>query len=145
MREANISELVEEVEVAPWADPEGYRDITPLGKVPALERDDGHNLFQSSIICEYFASLNPAINLYPNEGEIRWKNLRQIGAGDGIMDASVGIRVENLFHEEPTQSHKFIQRQEVTVTKSLDLLESNTDELEAVSYTHLTLPTILRV
>ena len=33
-------------------------------------------------------------------------------------------------NEEPTQSHKFIQRQEVTVTKSLDLLESNTDELE---------------
>jgi glutathione S-transferase len=130
LREANISELVEEVEVAPWTDPEGYRDITPLGKVPALERDDGHNLFQSSIICEYFASLNPAINLYPNEGEIRWKNLRLIGAGDGIMDASVGVRVENLFHEEPTQSHKFIQRQEVTVTKSLDLLESNTDELE---------------
>ena len=35
-----------------------------------------------------------------------------------------------MFHEEPTQSHKFIQRQEVTVTKSLDLLESNADELE---------------
>ena len=60
LREANISELVEEVEVAPWADPEGYRDITPLGKVPALERDDGHNLFQSSIICSAAYEIFPS-------------------------------------------------------------------------------------
>lgn len=130
LREANILELVEEIEVAPWTDPEGYRDITPLGKVPALARDDGPNLFQSVVICEYLASKNSQINLYPIGSELRWSNLRQIAAADGILDALVGIRVEKLFHETEMQSKKFIQRQELTVLKSLDLIEENVMELE---------------
>ena len=130
LREANILELVEEIEVAPWTDPEGYRDITPLGKVPALVRDDGPNLFQSVVICEYLASKNSQINLYPIGSELRWSNLRQIAAADGILDALVGIRVEKLFHETEMQSKKFIQRQELTVLKSLDLIEENVMELE---------------
>jgi|TARA_B110000263_G_C15123196_1_gene425345 glutathione S-transferase len=130
LREVEILELVEEIEVAPWTDPEGYRDITPLGKVPALEIDDGPNLFQSVVICEYFASKNSQINLYPIEGGLRWTNLRQVAAADGILDALVGVRVEKLFHESEMQSKKFIQRQELTVEKSLDLLEENALELE---------------
>lgn len=130
LREANILELVEEIEVAPWTDPEGYRDITPLGKVPALARDDGPNLFQSVVICEYLASKNSQINLYPIGSELRWSNLRQIAAADGVLDALVGIRVEKLFHETEMQSKKFIQRQELTVLKSLDLIEENVMELE---------------
>ena len=130
LREANILELVEEIEVAPWTDPEGYRDITPLGKVPALTRDDGPNLFQSVVICEYLASKNSQINLYPIGSELRWSNLRQIAAADGVLDALVGIRVEKLFHETEMQSKKFIQRQELTVLKSLDLIEENVMELE---------------
>ena len=130
LREANILELVEEIEVSPWTDPEGYRDITPLGKVPALARDDGPNLFQSVVICEYLASKNSQINLYPIGSELRWSNLRQIAAADGILDALVGIRVEKLFHETEMQSKKFIQRQELTVLKSLDLIEENVMELE---------------
>ena len=130
LREANILELVEEIEVAPWTDPEGYRDITPLGKVPALVRDDGPNLFQSVVICEYLASKNSQINLYPIGSELRWSNLRQIAAADGILDALVGIRVEKLFHETEMQSKEFIQRQELTVLKSLDLIEENVMELE---------------
>ena len=130
LREANILELVEEIEVAPWTDPEGYRDITPLGKVPALVRDDGPNLFQSVVICEYLASKNSQINLYPIGSELRWSNLRQIAAADGVLDALVGIRVEKLFHETEMQSKEFIQRQELTVLKSLDLIEENVMELE---------------
>ena len=130
LREANILELVEEIEVAPWTDPEGYRDITPLGKVPALARDDGPNLFQSVVICEYLASKNSQINLYPIESELRWSNLRQIAAADGVLDALVGIRVEKLFHETEMQSKEFIQRQELTVLKSLDLIEENVMGLE---------------
>ena len=130
LREVEILELVEEIEVAPWTDPEGYRDITPLGKVPALEIDDGPNLFQSVVICEYLASKNSQINLYPIESERRWSNLRQVAVADGVLDALVSIRVEKLFHEPEMQSEKFIQRQELTVLKSLDLIEENAMELE---------------
>jgi glutathione S-transferase len=129
LREAGIANRVEEVPVAPWADPAGYRDVTPLGKVPALARDDGPNLFQSVVICEYLAAQNPAAKLYPAAGEARWTVLRQIAAADGILDASVAERVEGLFHEAAQRSQKFIDRQEVTVTKSLDVLEAGADAL----------------
>ncbi|MEK9661243.1 MAG: glutathione S-transferase [Alphaproteobacteria bacterium] len=130
LREAGIADRVEEVSVAPWTDPDGYRDVTPLGKVPALARDDGPNLFQSVVICEYLASQNPAANLYPTDGEARWTVLRQIAAADGILDASVGERVEGMFHEGDKVSQKFLDRQEVTVEKALDLLEADTAALE---------------
>jgi glutathione S-transferase len=129
IREAGIADRVEEVPVAPWTDPAGYRDITPLGKVPALARDDAPNLFQSVVICEYLASLNPAAKLYPTSGEARWTALRQIAAADGILDASVAERVEAMFHEEGQRSQKFIDRQETTVARSLDLLEAGADQL----------------
>lgn len=125
LREAGLADRVEEVPVSPWEDPAGYRDVTPLGKVPALARDDGPNLFQSVVICEYLAAQNPAANLYPADGEARWTALRQIAAADGILDASVGVRVEGLFHDEAQRSAKFIDRQQVTVEKSLDVLEAD--------------------
>lgn len=130
LREAGIADRVEEIAVAPWADPEGYRDITPLGKVPALSRDDGPNLFQSVVICEYLAAQNPSAELYPAAGEARWRVLRQIAAADGMMDASVAERVEGMFHEPDKLSQKFIDRQEETVSKTLDLLEADAGELD---------------
>jgi glutathione S-transferase len=130
LREAGLAGRVEEVAAAPWADPAGYRDVTPLGKVPALGRDDGPNLFQSVVICEYLAAQNPAAKLYPASGEARWTVLRQIAAADGILDASVAERVEGMFHEEGQRSQKFIDRQEVTVDRSLDLLEADAAALE---------------
>jgi glutathione S-transferase len=129
LREAGIADRVEEVPVAPWTDPAGYRDVTPLGKVPALARDDGPNLFQSVVICEYLASLNPAAKLYPADGEARWRVLRQIAAADGILDASVAERVEGMFHEGAV-SQKFVDRQETTVASTLDLLETDAGELD---------------
>jgi glutathione S-transferase len=129
LREAGLTGRVEEVAVSPWTDPAGYRDITPLGKVPALGRDDGPNLFQSVVICEYLAAQNPDVRLYPAEGEARWLVLRQIAAADGILDASVGVRVEGMFHEEGQRSQKFIDRQDETVSRSLDLLEADIDEM----------------
>lgn len=130
LREAGLADRVEEVPVAPWIDPAGYRDVTPLGKVPALQRDDGPNLFQSVVICEYLAAQNPDANLYPADGEARWTVLRQIAAADGILDASVAERVEGMFHEGDKVSQKFLDRQEVTVEKSLDLLEADADALD---------------
>lgn len=129
LREAGLAGRVEEVPVAPWTDPAGYRDVTPLGKVPALQRDDGPNLFQSVVICEYLAAQNPDAQLYPSEGEERWTVLRQIAAADGILDASVAARVEGMFHEGDKVSQKFLDRQEVTVEKSLDLLEADAEAL----------------
>ncbi len=69
--EARLESQVETEAIDPWADPAGFRDDNPLGKVPTLIRDDGPPLFQSNAVCEY---LNAAGNagLYPGEGPSRW-------------------------------------------------------------------------
>jgi len=113
---------------SPWTDPEGYRDINPVGKVPALVRDDGPALYQSNIICEYFDA-HGATKVYPAAGPERWTAMRQLAAADGILDASVLIRMEGMFHEGDAISQKLIDRQELSVAAALDQLEEEADDL----------------
>jgi len=49
--EAGLAAKIEMVEINPWTDPAGYRDLNPIGKVPTLVPDDGPALFESAIIC----------------------------------------------------------------------------------------------
>jgi glutathione S-transferase len=50
-----------------------YAAITPKGKVPVLERDDGSHLTELPAIAWYLARSNPELNLLPAdiEGEVR--------------------------------------------------------------------------
>lgn len=53
-------------DVNPFAPPEGYRDISPLGKIPALRHDD-KILNDSSVICRYIDRLHPRPALYSDD------------------------------------------------------------------------------
>ncbi|MFA7666575.1 MAG: glutathione S-transferase N-terminal domain-containing protein, partial [Burkholderiaceae bacterium] len=46
----------------------------PLGKVPALQNDDGSWLFDSPVICEYLDSLGGG-SMLPAQGSARWRVL----------------------------------------------------------------------
>jgi glutathione S-transferase len=48
----------------PFAAPEGFRDISPLGQIPVLRHGD-HHLPDSSIICNYLEQLHPEPALIP--------------------------------------------------------------------------------
>ncbi|MEQ8661145.1 MAG: glutathione S-transferase family protein [Gammaproteobacteria bacterium] len=50
--------------VNPFDPPAGYRDISPLGKIPAW-RDDDVTLADSSVICLYLERRHPTPPLYP--------------------------------------------------------------------------------
>ena len=113
----------------PWSDPPGFRDENPLGKVPALVRDDGPPLFQSNVVCEYLNAIGNG-HLYPAEGPERWNSLRQLALADGILDASVTERMEAMFHDADHASQKLIDRQELSIAKSLDTLEAEAELLE---------------
>lgn len=115
--------------ILPWEDPAGYRNVNPVGKVPALIRDDGPPLYQSNLVCEYLDSQGTR-QIYPEAGPARWTALRQIAAADGILDASVAERMEGMFHEGDTASTKFIDRQELSVNMALDQLEAEAGDLE---------------
>lgn len=53
-------------QVNPFAPPEGYRDISPLGKIPAL-KDGDRALCDSSVICAYLEKKYPKPALYPSD------------------------------------------------------------------------------
>lgn len=53
-------------QVNPFAPPEGYREISPLGKIPAF-KDGDRTLCDSSVICAYLEKRNPTPSLYPSD------------------------------------------------------------------------------
>jgi len=126
--ESGASDKLETEEILPWEDPAGYRDVNPVGKVPALVRDDGPPLYQSNFVCEYLDSQGRT-KIYPDPGPARWTALRQIAAADGILDASVLVRMEGMFHEGDGVSTKLVDRQEFSVDMALDQLEAEAADL----------------
>lgn len=126
--ETGVAETLETQALNPWEDPSGFRDTNPVGKVPALVRDDGPPLYQSNIVCEYFDAMG-STKIYPEVGPARWTALRQLAAADGILDASVHERMEGMFHEGDAISQTFLDRQELSVAQALDQLEAEADDL----------------
>ncbi len=67
----------------------------PLGKVPTFFTDDGQVLFDSRVICEYLNELTKG-SLLPAQGARRWETLTLQSLGDGMMDASLLARYEDV-------------------------------------------------
>jgi glutathione S-transferase len=68
--------------------------LNPLSKIPTLVPDDGGEpVFDSAVIGEYLAALNPASGLVP-DGPARLEALRWQAVGDGLMDVLVLWRNE---------------------------------------------------
>ena len=53
-------------DVNPYAPPEGFRAVSPLGRIPALRHDD-KVINDSSIICRYVERLHPTPAFYPSD------------------------------------------------------------------------------
>jgi glutathione S-transferase len=53
-------------QVNPFAPPPGWRDVSPLGKIPAL-RDGERVINDSSVICHYLERRFPSPALYPQD------------------------------------------------------------------------------
>ena len=67
----------------------------PLGKVPTFFTDDGQILYDSRVICEYLDDL--ACNkLIPRTGPDRWQTLTLQALGDGMLDAALLARYEDV-------------------------------------------------
>lgn len=94
----------------------------PLGKIPTLERESGPAVFDSRVICRFFAEgAKPA--LYPAAPAL-WEVLTLESIGDGITDAAVAARYEMTVRPEPSRSTDWVEAQWNKVTRSLDFLES---------------------
>ncbi|MCA3452656.1 MAG: glutathione S-transferase [Rhodobacter sp.] len=94
--------------------------LNPLGKIPALARDDGPALYDSRVICRYLddraqAGLYPAARL--------WDVLTLEATADGIMDAAVLIIYESRVRPEQHRFAPWVDGQWTKIDRALDALE----------------------
>ena len=109
--------------------PAALADNNPLDKVPVVILDDGSQLYDSPVICEYLDSLHDGPKLIPAAGDARWEVLRQQALGDGICDAAVLYGAE-MRRPEAFRYQPFIERQLAKVAAGLDQLEREVGRLE---------------
>ena len=108
--EAGLSDRVTEVPVSTTAlnsDPMAIA-ANPLGKIPALIRDDGPAIYDSRVITRYLDSLSGG-GLYP-ESRI-WEVLTLEATADAIMEACVLMTYEARLRPEAQQSPEWVEAQ----------------------------------
>ncbi|HEY9080224.1 glutathione S-transferase N-terminal domain-containing protein [Magnetovibrio sp.] len=118
---AGIANRVEVTEIDYKA--EAYRKLNPLGKVPALARDDDTVLIDSPLISAYLASLGDEAAVYPENPEARWQALCLEALADGITDAGILIFMENKRREEH-RSQGWIDAQASKINHGLDAIDA---------------------
>jgi glutathione S-transferase len=96
-------------------------DRNPLGKVPALERDDGPTLYDSRVICRYLDDLFCS-RFYPDVPRL-WDTLILEATADGMTDAAVLMRYESHVRPAAARSTEWLEAQWEKVDRSLDALE----------------------
>ncbi|MGH6989266.1 MAG: glutathione S-transferase N-terminal domain-containing protein [Stellaceae bacterium] len=96
--ETGLAERIERVStaVSPVKPNDEVARENPLVKVPSLTTDDGLVLYDSPVICEYLDTLHEGPRLFPPAGRERWIALRQQALADGLMEAAILVRYENL-------------------------------------------------
>lgn len=100
-----------------------YTKINPLNKVPALERDDGSILIESSVICAYLASVGESATVMPEDSEERWRALVLEALADGIMEAGILVFLENK-RDAAVRSQQWMDFQTAKVNAGLDAIEA---------------------
>ncbi|PWE33439.1 glutathione S-transferase [Maritimibacter sp. 55A14] len=94
----------------------------PLGKIPALVRDDGGTLYDSRVICRYLDDRAGA-GLYPAPPRL-WEVLTLEATADGIMDAAVLMVYEARCRPEAMRVAAWVEGQWAKVARALDALEA---------------------
>jgi glutathione S-transferase len=95
----------------------------PLGKIPALELDDGTTIYDSRVICEYLDGLHNGPKRIPESGPARFDVLKVQALADGIVDAGILVRYEVLLRPEALRWNDWVRGQCDKVIGGLTSLE----------------------
>ena len=126
--EKGLEGRVDVVETTPLDDPAELHALNPLGKVPALERERGPALMDSPLICEYLDTLNDE-NWIPTSGESRTLVLRQQALADGLIDLTIGRRIE-LMREDAQKWDFWVDRWANGIARTLNMLNDERGQFE---------------
>ena len=121
--ETGQADQVDEIAAAtdPLGDPVDVIHANPLGKIPALVREDGPALYDSRVITRYLDA-RAGSRLYP-ESRI-WEVLTLEATADGIMDAALAMVLETRLRAEAERSEKWVEGQWRKVERGLDAIEA---------------------
>jgi glutathione S-transferase len=97
-------------------------DHNPLGKIPALEIDEGTAIYDSRVICRWLDDRAEA-GLYP-AGPALWQTLTLEATADGILDAALLMVYEWRVRPEDRRHSPWVEGQWGKIARALDALES---------------------
>lgn len=118
--EAGLVDRIETIWIEPWNDPPALLAANPLGKIPALETDDGVTLIESSCICDYLIARSGRSDLLPAL-PARVEVLQRVGLGRATMDCAFGAVIERRFNNgnETALSERWVR----ALTRAVTVLD----------------------
>lgn len=118
----------EEIAVDTSADPAELLAANPLGKIPALQTDDGLGVYDSRAIMNYIDRQTRG-SLYPRNAVKRTEVDILEATADGVCDSLLSIVYERRMRPEEKVYQPWIDRQWQKVERALDHLEANMPRL----------------
>ena len=100
----------------------------PLGKIPTLITDDGTVLYDSRVIFEYLNELGNG-DLIPRRGPPRWSVLVEQSLADGMLDAALLARYENVVRPEALRWSDWTAGQLDKIATGLAAIEARAPQL----------------
>lgn len=99
--------------------------LSPIGKIPILETDHGHGIFDSRVIIEYLCHVAGNSTLIPDDGVKRFKVLTLQALGQGLAESAVAYRYEVGVRPKGLQWQEWMDRTLVRINATCDDLEKN--------------------
>jgi glutathione S-transferase len=99
--------------------------LSPIGKIPVLETDHGHAIYDSRVIMEYLAHHAGEKNFIPDDGVKRFKVLTLLALAQGIADAAVSKRYEQVQRPETMRWTEYRTRLKARIEDGLNDIEAN--------------------
>ncbi|MCR9113435.1 MAG: glutathione S-transferase [Rhodobacteraceae bacterium] len=112
------AELVEVATTPMQTDPQ-VAAANPVGKIPALIRDEGPAIYDSRVICRYLDAQAGA-GFYPEARP--WETLTLEATADAIMDAAILMVYEHRFRPENMVFDQWLDAQWSKIARSVRAL-----------------------
>ena len=95
----------------------------PIGRIPVLERDNEHAIYDSRVIMAYFCSTSGNATLLPSDPSKRFRVLTTLALAQGVAEAAVALRYETFARPEALRWPDMTTRLRARIDAGLDALE----------------------
>lgn len=120
--EAGLGDRVRLIETIVRDPASSLLPLSPPGKVPVLETDNGIIISESGYICAYLDATFSEVQIFPTGGQY-WPAVALEGLACGLLEGTV-TWVRAMRAPEPIRNPKAIALEEGRVTRCLDAFET---------------------